>query len=143
MHKQIEAKEFVTRNELEVINNELEKEIKESFKEQKMTRNSELEKEIFQMLNTELCNAYKKIYSINEEKRQIAANKTVEKCIEYYKRSITEFLNSNYMKPNIFDEFSTQTKKFVKNEFTKKFCNEEKDFLEHHLLRVCLTLNIR
>jgi len=143
MHKQLEAKEFVTRNELEVINNNLEKEIKESFKEQKMTRNSELEKEIFQMLNTELRNAYKKIYSINEEKRQIAANKTVEKCIEFYNRSMTEFMNSNYVKPNIFDEFSTQTKKFVKNEFTKKFCNEEKDFLEHHLLRVCLALNIR
>ncbi len=143
MHKQIEGKEFVTRNELEVINNKLEKEVKDLFNEQKITRNSELEKEIFQMLNTELRNAYKKIYSENGEKKLIAANNTVEKCIEFYYKSITEFLNSNYVKPNIFDEFSTQRKKSVKDEFTKKFCNEEKEFLEHHLLRVCLALNIR
>jgi hypothetical protein len=140
MDKELQLKRFLTRNQLFILNNNFNGEFKESFIKLKMTTNLELEKEILQMLDKELRNAYEKIYSQNEQRREKFANETVKRCSELYIKIMTGFLKTDYVKPESFDGCSTQAKDSAKKIFTDEFCDEEKDLMSHHLLNVKIKL---
>jgi hypothetical protein len=92
------------------------------------------------MLDKELRNAYEKIYSQNEQRREKFANETVKRCLELYRKSMAGFLKTDYVKPESFDGYSTQAKDSAKKIFTDEFCDEEKHLISHHLLSVKIKL---
>jgi len=132
----LETKRFIPRNELQIHNNDRRIETINLFNNIKKTKNNDIEKELYVILEENLISVDKQIYNENEQRRDHFLTDAVEECSSLYENNMSEKLDSTFVESFILDEMLRKEKKGINNKLLEYFGDEDKNLFAPYSLKV-------
>jgi len=135
-HSRLLKKEFDEHSQSLII------ELTEIFDKTKSIKDTDLELELSNNFLANLNDVYKYFSSQNDERRKEIAKNQLETCLENFCKEFEEFLKTNTVNTEDFENFTSVLKNKSKKQIEDIFVDEEKEFLAPLLLKVSQNFQI-